>query len=126
MRIGIDISTITDDKAGIGYYTYSIVKEIVSLDPENKYTLFTNNLDTLKSFKKEISNSAEIVEIKEAKAGFFWIQKVVRYLNKNDFNLFLSPTNFTFGILFPKTIQIVHDLAPLKYPEFFSKKGSFM
>jgi glycosyltransferase involved in cell wall biosynthesis len=126
MKIGIDTSTITEDKAGIGYYTYSIVKELLENDKENTYTLFTNNISNLKSFKKEISKNTEIVEIKAERPGFFWIRKVVRHLYKEKFDRFVSPTNFLFGILFPKTIQIVHDLAPIKHPEFFTKKGSVM
>lgn len=126
MKIGIDASTITPDKAGIGYFTYSLLKEVLKADTANSYTLFTNKQSLLSEFSHDLPAHATIAEIPEAKAGFTWIRKVVRVLKKENYDLFFSPTNFTFGILFPKTIQMVHDLAPLKYPQFYSGKGAFM
>jgi glycosyltransferase involved in cell wall biosynthesis len=123
MIIGIDVSTISKNKAGIGHYTYSITKALLSNDTENKYILYTNNIDTLKDFD-QFSNS-EIIEFKTKTPNFYWIFKVFNHFNKK-VDIFLSPGNFTFGLLSEKVVQVIHDLAPIKFPQFFSKKGSFM
>ena len=39
MRIAIDVSIITPAKAGIGYYTHSIVEALSEIDKENEYTI---------------------------------------------------------------------------------------
>lgn len=124
MKIGVDISSITPTKAGIGYYTFSTVQGLLKEDLNNHYILFTNDLKH--TIGLNLSNNAEFREIKSHRGGFFWIYNVSRILNKENFDLFISPTNFIFTLLFHKTIQIVHDLAPIKYPQFFSKKSSFM
>jgi len=47
-------------------------------------------------------------------------------LKKEGYDILISPSNFSFAVFFPRTIQIIHDLAPIKYPQFFSRKGVFM
>ncbi len=124
MRVGIDISPIGTNKAGIGYYTESLVKALSKLDKSNEYYLFTNDRNSVEELV--LGSNFKIVEIKSTKPGFLWILKVVSYLGQNDFERFVSFTNFMFGFLFPNTLQFVYDLAPIKYPQFFPFKASFI
>ncbi len=119
MKKGFDISMITKDKAGIGYYASELLKSLLRKDPDN-YFLFTNSENNIPIEFKD----RNVIVIKSKAPGFLWIVKVSWFLVRNKFDLFISPSNFLFGILFPKTIQIVHDLSPVKYPEFFGKSSS--
>ena len=124
MKIAIDISIITPSKAGIGYYAHNVVESLAKVDSTNEYTLITNDL---KNFNfNHLPENFNILEISSERGGFKWIWKVSRLLNKEGYDALISPSNFSFAILFPRTIQVIHDLAPIKFPQFFSKKGVFM
>lgn len=124
MKIAIDISIITPSKAGIGYYAHSIIEALAKVDSKNDYTLLTNNKKNSEFYK--LPKNFKIVEIPDDKGGLKWIWKASRMARKEGFDLLISPSNFAFAILFPRTIQMVHDLAPIKFPEFFSKKATFI
>lgn len=114
---------ITPNKAGIGYYAHSLVEALGSIDQENEYTLVTNSENN--SFKK-LPKNFKIQEISDLTGGFKWVFKTSRWLKAEGFDILISPSNFSFCIFFPRTIQIVHDLAPIKFPQFFSRKAVFM
>lgn len=120
MKIGFDISMITKDKAGIGYYASELLSELILKSPHDYY-LFTNSIENIpEKFLKE-----NIVVIEKSKPGFSWIFKVAKYSRKNKLDYFISPSNLAFGFLLKNTIQIVHDLSPVKYPNFFGRVGAF-
>jgi glycosyltransferase involved in cell wall biosynthesis len=121
MKIAIDASTISKDKAGIGYYTQGIIEGLTSVDKENSYVLLTN-ADNLRDFV--LPENFQIVKIASARPGFGWILKCTKYLKKNNIDLMLSTSNFMFAVFFPRTFQIVYDLAPISYPQFYSKASS--
>ncbi|HEC65139.1 MAG TPA: glycosyltransferase family 1 protein [bacterium] len=122
MKIGIDVSIIESNIAGIGHYVVGLIEGLVKVDRENNYVLITNNAENLKALK--LRKNFEIIELKSKKVNFFWILKAGRYLRKQKIELLISPANFIFGVIFPNTIQIVYDLAPIKYPNFFSRIGA--
>ncbi|MEP7103989.1 MAG: glycosyltransferase family 1 protein [Candidatus Dojkabacteria bacterium] len=124
MKIAIDISMITTTKAGIGYYAQSIVEALSKVDEINEYTLITNNKKNLEF--KDLRKNFKVLEIVDGRGGFKWIWKVSRMLKEEKYDLLISPSNFAFAIFFPKTIQMVHDLAPIKFPQYFSRKAGFM
>ena len=121
MRIGIDVSSIELNKAGVGYFIYSLLNALLEIDKENEYFLYTNKIQNVEEFN--IFENVLIKEIKSEKVDFKWIYSVSKVLRK-DVELFISPSNFTFAILNRNVIQVVHDLAPIKFPQFFSKKGA--
>lgn len=121
MKIGIDVSTITPTKAGVGYYTFELTKALLEADKENTYLLYTNDIDNVGDFS--IYPNAIIVTKKSKKAGLKWIVAISKHANKN-VDYFISPANFSFSLFAKNTIQAVHDLAPVKYPKYFSKKGT--
>lgn len=122
MKIGIDITPALKDKAGIGYVTYSMIEALAQIDQANEYELLTNTSEVNLEF--ELPPNFKITSIPASKAGFRWMIKGSKYLRDNGFDRFVSTSNFLWSIIFNNTIQIVHDLAPLKYPQYFTRKGS--
>ncbi len=126
LKIAIDLSMVDNRSAGIGQYASSITESLLRNDKKNTFTIFTNNIDNLKTFKEFVGESKNF-EIREIKGrGVLWILKVSKLLKSENYDFLLSPSNFLFGILFPNTLQWVHDLAPVKYPKFFKKSSSLM
>lgn len=121
MKIGIDISTINNSKTGIEYFVYSITKQLIQNDKENEFFLYTNDLQKGDHFKNY--PNARIIEIRAKRGNFIWMFKVAKRA-KREVDLFLSPANLTFGFLLPNTFQVVHDIAPIKYPKFFPFKDN--
>jgi len=122
MKIGIDITPALRDKAGIGYLTYSLIEALGEIDKENQYELLTNSLDQLPEII--LPSNFKFTVIKSPKVGTLWMWKGSKYLKENNFNLFISTSNLLWSIIYPNTLQIVNDIAPVKYPQFFTKKGS--
>lgn len=58
--------------------------------------------------------------------GMRWISDISLDAKRTEVDLLISPSNHIFTHFFPRTLQFVHDLAPIKYPRFFSKKAAFM
>lgn len=117
--IGIDLSMVDESKAGIGYYAYSLAQSLITNYPQNDYFLYTNEAKKLNDF--EFPNT-KIIQFK-GKINIIWHLRVLRDISKRNLNFFVSPSNFFYGIYYKKTIQIVHDLAPLKYPDSFKKQS---
>ncbi len=106
MKIAIDISVINPSKAGIGYYAQSIVEALIKKDSENTYVLVTNDK---KNSEFKLPKNFTILEVPSERGSITWIWKVSRILNKEGFDALISPSNFSFAIFFPRTIQIIHD-----------------
>lgn len=115
MKIGIDLSMVDEKKAGIGYYIFELTKELLKIDQENEYHLFTNDPEVLKDLVK--SNS-KIVQI-NGTVNFLWFLKLSIKLRTSKINIAISSSNLIIGFLFSNTIQIINDLLPLKYPEMW-------
>ncbi len=128
MKIAIDLSMVNPKKAGIGHYAYELCKSLVINDPDNFYLLITHNSNDLEELASDIKSvkNFEIIEITSSVPNFSWLWRVSKYVKQNNIDLIISPSNFTLSILNSNTIQIVHDLAPIKHPEFFGFKSSFM
>lgn len=120
MKIGIDLSPIEKDPAGIGQYTLSLFSELCNQDRKNSYFIYT----TTPFLFANATNKVIRVHKNLPANGLRWMWAVTKDIKKNKFDLFISPSNHLFAKLFPRTIQFVHDLAPLYYPEFFGRKGA--
>lgn len=127
MKIGIDLSMVDSRSAGIGHYAESITESLLENDKNNDYILFTQDKSNLSNLLNTLENLnlKKRVVVNEVKGhGVLWIYKVVKILKKDDFDFFLSPSNFLFGVLFSNTVQWIHDLAPVKFPQFFKRNSS--
>jgi len=122
MKIAIDITPVSRDKAGVGYMTYSLVEALTELDKNNEYELLTNDKDF--TFAAILPRNFKITIIESNKPGTAWMLKSRNYLIKNKFSLLISTSYLLWSIIYSKTLQFVNDIAPVKYPQFFTKRGS--
>ncbi|MFA5134358.1 MAG: glycosyltransferase family 1 protein [Patescibacteria group bacterium] len=126
MRIGIDCRTILNPKlgerAGVGHYTYYLVKSILKYDKKNEYVLL---------FDWRFRNMAEFEQknVRVKNLPFSQYNKflpfayshmlISAYLLKQGLDLFHSPIS-SLPLTYPKkSIITVHDLAIYKNPSWF-------
>lgn len=128
MRIGIDIRPLQTGHRfrGIGTYTYNLLRHLSYIDKKNNYLLFLDgekempDFDFLdKNFNKEL---VFIPGFREGKAiTRIWNQQILTPFNilKTKLDIFHF-TEFNPSIWQPcRTIVTVHDLIPLRFPEFY-------
>lgn len=120
MKIGIDLSPAEKDPAGIGQYSLSLFSELCHLDKKNEYFVYTSAPFLFANAK----NKSIKVNNNLPGKGIRWMHAVAKDAKKENLNLLISPSNHLFSKLFPRTLQFVHDLAPLHYPEFFGRQAS--
>lgn len=123
MKIGIDISMVTSSKAGIGYYAYSLVHGLSEVDKINTYFLFASDNTDLSMFN--LSSNFKVVKI-NGKGNLLWMLKSLPKVLNLKLDNFISPSNLFWGIPLGNAITVVHDLAQIRHPEFFYKKGNFV
>jgi glycosyltransferase involved in cell wall biosynthesis len=133
MRIGIDCRTILNpgisDDAGVGHYTYYLLKHLLALDQENDYVLF---------FDKNIGREV-ILEIvgnhPKTEYRFFpfhaynhflpqgLAQNLLRgFIAESGVDLFHSPGSPLRELGPIKTVLTVHDLGPLVHPSWYASR----
>ena len=133
MRIGIDCRTILNpgygEQAGVGHYTYYLVKNLLKVDKKNKYVLFFDSL-VLKNVAQKL-----IEENKNASVKFFPFHQYKHYLpfayshilvaaaiGKEKLDVYHAPA-FAFPLMYSgRTVVTIHDLAIFKHPEWFPNK----
>lgn len=133
MRIGIDCRTILNpgygEQAGIGHYTYYLIKNLLKIDKENNYVLFFDSLVS-KDAAFELIEGASNVSIR-----FFPFHEYRHYLPfvyshmlaaaaiaRERPDIWHSPA-YTFPLMYSgKTVVTVHDLAIFRHPEWFPKE----
>ncbi|MBI5037793.1 MAG: glycosyltransferase family 4 protein [Candidatus Kerfeldbacteria bacterium] len=126
MKIGIDCRTILNPKlgerAGVGHYTYNLVKHLLRIDKTNTYYLY---------FDHRIMDTGEFsqanVHIKQLPFSqynkflpFAYSHMLISaYLLKHNLDVFHSPIT-SVPLTYPKkTVVTVHDLAIYKNPAWF-------
>jgi glycosyltransferase involved in cell wall biosynthesis len=126
MRIGIDCRTILNPKsgerAGVGHYTYYLVKNLIKLDKKNEYVLY---------FDWRVTDTKEFVQ-PNVKIKYFPFSQynkflpfayshmlITAYLMTEGLDVFHSPIT-SLPLTYPKkSIITVHDLAIYKNPAWF-------
>ena len=124
MKIAFDASMIDKNKAGIGYYAFNLLEELSKIDKENDYLIYTNRTENLSEI--DFPENFIINEIPSENGNLKWMLKVLKDSKSKGIDALISPSNLFFGCLFPKTITVIHDLAQLKYPRYFNKKGNLL
>lgn len=132
MRIGIDCRTILNpslgEKAGVGHYTYYLVKHLLQLDKKNHYVLFFDHRSTsVQEFKRK---NVEIIrfpysEYKKYLPIAYSHVYVSRVLHKAKLDLFHAPANIIPLQYTKPAVVTVHDLAIYQHPEWFPPKQDF-
>lgn len=130
MRIGIDLRCLEEEKiSGVGEYALEVVRNIIEIDQENQYVIFSN------SYKQTGKNLSFLENHPHAR------QKHFRYPNKllNLFlwyfgwpkldrlvggaDIFLAPNiNFLAVSKECELVTTFHDLSFERFPEFFTLK----
>lgn len=126
MKIGIDCRTILNPKlgerAGVGHYTYYLVKNLIKYDKKNEYVLFFDwRFRNMKEFEQP--------NVKVKNFPFSQYNKflpfayshmlISAYLAKEGLDVFHSPIS-SLPLTYPKKeIITVHDLAIYKNPAWF-------
>lgn len=126
MRIGIDCRTILNPKggegAGVGHYTYYLVKNILQVDKKNEYFLY---------FDWRVADTREFVQPNVRIKHFPFSQYnkflpfayshmlITAYLMKEGLDVFHSPITSLPLTYLKKEIITVHDLAIYKNPGWF-------
>lgn len=121
MRIGIDVSMIDNNKAGIGYYAYSLVQSLSQIDKSNQYFLFVFNKELIKDLS--LPSNFEIIEVKGT-GNLKWMLKCLPKIHGLKLDQFLSPSNLFWGCVLNNCTTVVHDIAQILHPQFFYKKGN--
>ncbi len=132
MRIGIDCRTILSpekgERAGVGHYTYYLVKTLLALDKKNTYVLFFDHRSpNLKEFQRR---NTEIVFFKYSQhkkyLPFAYSHVIVSRILKNaKLDVFHSPANVLPLQYSGPSVITFHDLAIYFHPEWFPPKQDF-
>jgi len=128
MRIGIDCRTILNpdagERAGVGHYTYHLVRHLIEHDQQNEYVLFFDYRMAREGTQEFTQPNVKIKFFPFSSYGKFLPfayshMLVSAALLKERLNVFHAPAN-VFPLVYPKkTIITVHDLAIFKHPEWF-------
>lgn len=134
MRIGIDAQTILNpemgDAAGLGHYTYQLIRHLLEVDRENEYFLFFNYRVRQKDIEKIEKFGNPNIKIKRFPFSCYkkFLPLVYSEMLANSFFL-----KYKLDVLHipggraplayrKKLIVTAHNLAIKKFPELFSKK----
>ncbi len=126
MRIGIDCRTILNpdsgESAGVGHYTYFLVRHLLRNDQQNTYVLFFDNRVTdTKEFEQENVEIRRFAfsQYKKFLPFSYSHMLITAMLLKEKLDVFHAPANI-IPLTYPKTsIVTIHDLAIYKNPAWF-------
>lgn len=122
MRIGIDASALVKEAAGIGLYIINVLDNLIKIDNENEYFLFT--YDDIK-IPFELKDKWQIVYYGgENKKQIRYLTHMPKLLRKYKIDVFVGTRHYLppFNKRKVKYLAIVHDLIPLYMPELFTKE----
>ena len=122
MNLGFNVSDILGSPAGIGRYTNNLVTNLLKLDKDNNYFLFSQKrLSERLRYKFLVYKNCHLIE-SNSPITQLWLQSVIPYLlKKYQIDIFHSSnsTNFIGNV---KRVVTVHDVICKRYPQYFTKK----
>lgn len=121
MRIGFDASALVKEAAGIGQYIINVLRNIMEIDQEDEFYLFT--YDDIKIPFDLPDNWHVVYYGGPKKKQIRYLTHMSKYLKQNKIDIFVGTRHYL--PLFYKKIKyvgIVHDLIPLYMPELFTKE----
>jgi glycosyltransferase involved in cell wall biosynthesis len=131
MRIGIDTRKILNpgkgEAAGIGHYTYQLVRHLLKIDKTNDYVLFFDKNVEKKRLDKFKQKNVKIcffpfIKYKEFLPRTFSRFLEAAFIGRENLDVFHSPT-LELPRSYKKTsVVTAHDLSLYKFPELFSGK----
>lgn len=128
MKIGIDCRTILNpdsgERAGVGHYTYQLVRALLDLDRTNDYVLFFDYRMPREATQEFVQANVTIAFFPFSSYGKFLPfayshMLVSAALLKRRLNVFHGPAN-TIPLTYPRrSVITIHDLAIYRHPEWF-------
>ena len=134
MRIGIDCRTILNpgygERAGVGHYTYFLVKNLLRIDAENTYVLFFDDRITDAAIRAHTAGApnVEVVrfpfhEYRHALPGVYSHLLLSAFIAKQKPDVFHLPAGTMPAAYRGRTVVTIHDLAIYHHPEWFPKQA---
>lgn len=122
MRIGIDVSALVKEAAGIGQWIIHIMNNIMKIDTENDYFLFTYDDIKIPYTLKE--NWQVVYYGGQNKKQIRYLTHMPKLLRQYNIDVFVGTRHYLppFNKRKVKYLAIVHDLIPLYMPELFTKE----
>jgi glycosyltransferase involved in cell wall biosynthesis len=123
MKIAIDIREASGEKAGKGWYTFHIARNLLKIDQKNEYILYT---------KEKVPGFEEFDNVKIRQFNLphlLWHKKVASDTKKEAVDIYFSPSSYITPALLPKTVKsviTVHDLVAFLFPTAHNKKAVFL
>ena len=140
MKIGVDIRTACGKKTGKGWYTFHVIKNLLALDKENEYILYTNNISG--DAARMISHGSKATIKVIHKHPLLWHFAVIMDFVKSGAQggaagsdtgktgaLFFAPSSFIIPAFLPKKIRsviTVHDLIAFLFPGGHQPKATII
>ncbi|MFC1656214.1 glycosyltransferase family 4 protein [Patescibacteria group bacterium] len=122
MKIAIDIRETAIGKAGKGYYTFHLVQNLLNLDTQNTYILYTDNPSAV--FEE---NDRVKIKVVSSFLSILWHKSVLKDAYKENVDIFFAPTSYIIPAIHnPKKIKVVmtvHDLVAFLLPDRHNKKA---
>ncbi len=123
-KIALDLSPAEVSPAGIGQYTVNLTRKLMELDKQSEYFIYTTApFPQLEYDNKRIHNIVIPFPPRYRARGIRWMLDVTKDLKKRKIDLLISYSHHFFSLIFPNTWQVIHDLGPVKYPQFFPVKA---
>jgi len=130
MKIGIDARKILNpekgEAAGIGHYTYHLLRHLLEIDKKNKYVLFFDYRLAKKKLEKFKQKNVEIKYLPfyhyKRYLGLVYSRLLVTAtLARENLDVFHFPAGNIPAKYTGKKILTVHDLAVWKHPDLFAR-----
>ena len=131
MRIGIDIRSLQNDSQsrGIGTYTRSLARSLLSLDGENEYVFFAFRNRPLPDLCKQAAGKkAKVSRLTWRKKRFVWLSGQVLFpyaAKKERLDIFYSPEYIVPVLGRVKKVITVHDFINREY-DFYRQKSVWL
>lgn len=128
MKIGLDARWIFKEMSGIGVYTRELIRHLAQIDRQNRYVLFFNDADLMKTFQNEMESlPAPNFTFCLVPFGLFSLRNQLRMpamIRGQKLDVFHSPNYLLPFPAFPRDhsaptacVTTIHDLIPLIFPE---------
>lgn len=130
MKIGIDCRTILNpqkgEAAGVGHYTYQLVRHLIKIDKKNEYILFFDRRIREEKMTKFLRPNVRVkffpfIQYKNFLPFAYSHLLISGFLAREKLNLYHSPILHLPLSYFGPSVVTAHDLTIYKYPQFFPK-----
>ena len=117
MKIGIDTRELAGKKAGIGWYIFHVLSNLLQIDSKNTYVAYSSKQIDFPDFP----NLKKIVVPKD---GLSWHLETAKRIVKDDIDIYWSISSPIVPALTKvPTIYTIHDLTNIFYPQYHKLKG---